>query len=266
MDPSGGFLAQGGKTGLRHVWRVNRHGEDRRFAAHAGMGNRHLLWHGTNVAVVAAIFKGGLRIMPHSGGRVGRGIYLADCQVSHVTYRHVVSVVVFAGTLHRLWRPDIYASCRGICAAQAKSARYCAPSYNGGKRRALMFLVEAPVGKSHYVTTVRESASCKSLLMSLVLIVGWLIVRVTHRRFLLSLQDGYHASSLKAPPPGFDSVVAKGTFGPDGTWNGSKTHAELEIDGNSVKVPQTRLTPTGVKGTFRHNEILVCVWESVQLL
>lgn len=34
------------------------------------------LW-GT-VAVVAAIVKSGLRIMPHSGGRVGRGIYLAS--------------------------------------------------------------------------------------------------------------------------------------------------------------------------------------------
>lgn len=40
--------------------------------------NRRLLWHGTNVAVVAAILNSGLRIMPHSGGRVGRGIYLAS--------------------------------------------------------------------------------------------------------------------------------------------------------------------------------------------
>ncbi|CAN0496018.1 unnamed protein product, partial [Laminaria digitata] len=30
------------------------------------------------VAVVAAIIKSGLRIMPHSGGRVGKGIYLAS--------------------------------------------------------------------------------------------------------------------------------------------------------------------------------------------
>lgn len=36
------------------------------------------MWHGTNVAVVAAILKTGLRIMPHSGGRVGRGIYFAS--------------------------------------------------------------------------------------------------------------------------------------------------------------------------------------------
>ena len=40
--------------------------------------NRRLLWHGTNVAVVAAILKSGLRIMPHSGGRVGKGIYFAS--------------------------------------------------------------------------------------------------------------------------------------------------------------------------------------------
>jgi hypothetical protein len=31
--------------------------------------NRQLLWHGTNVSAGAAIMSGGLRIMPHSGGR-----------------------------------------------------------------------------------------------------------------------------------------------------------------------------------------------------
>jgi poly [ADP-ribose] polymerase len=36
------------------------------------------LWHGTDVAVVVAILKSGLRIMPHSGGRVGAGIYFAS--------------------------------------------------------------------------------------------------------------------------------------------------------------------------------------------
>ena len=38
--------------------------------------NKKLLWHGTNVAVVVAILKSGLRIMPHSGGRVGKGMRL----------------------------------------------------------------------------------------------------------------------------------------------------------------------------------------------
>ena len=49
-----------------------------RFSQHSAMENRKLLWHGTKVAVVAAILKSGLRIMPHSGGRVGKGIYFAS--------------------------------------------------------------------------------------------------------------------------------------------------------------------------------------------
>jgi hypothetical protein len=48
------------------------------FKEHSSIANRKLLWHGTSVAVVAAILKTGLRIMPHSGGRVGRGIYFAS--------------------------------------------------------------------------------------------------------------------------------------------------------------------------------------------
>lgn len=54
-----------------------------RFSVHDVLENRRLLWHGTNVAVVAAILKSGLRIMPHSGGRVGKGIYFAsECSKS----------------------------------------------------------------------------------------------------------------------------------------------------------------------------------------
>lgn len=49
-----------------------------RYSENGGLENRRLLWHGTNIAVVAAILKSGLRIMPHSGGRVGRGIYFAS--------------------------------------------------------------------------------------------------------------------------------------------------------------------------------------------
>ena len=49
-----------------------------RYSQHESLENRRLLWHGTNVAVVAAILKSGLRIMPHSGGRVGKGIYFAS--------------------------------------------------------------------------------------------------------------------------------------------------------------------------------------------
>lgn len=56
------------------------------FAASDGIENRKLLWHGTNVAVVAAILKSGLRIMPHSGGRVGSGVYLASENGKSATY------------------------------------------------------------------------------------------------------------------------------------------------------------------------------------
>jgi len=70
--------AYNGSMKLQNVWRVDRHNEEKRFATHSNIDQRKLLWHGTNVAVVAAILKSGLRIMPHSGGRVGRGIYLAD--------------------------------------------------------------------------------------------------------------------------------------------------------------------------------------------
>ncbi|XP_059800531.1 protein mono-ADP-ribosyltransferase PARP3 isoform X2 [Hypanus sabinus] len=71
------------ETGSSHlkvvnVWRLDREGEAERFKAHNSIEHRRLLWHGTNIAVVAAILKTGLRIMPHSGGRVGRGIYFAS--------------------------------------------------------------------------------------------------------------------------------------------------------------------------------------------
>jgi len=60
------------------IFKVNRHPEGKKFDVHEDIDNRRLLWHGTNVAVVVAILKSGLRIMPHSGGRVGRGIYFAS--------------------------------------------------------------------------------------------------------------------------------------------------------------------------------------------
>ncbi|XP_059184953.1 protein mono-ADP-ribosyltransferase PARP3 [Centropristis striata] len=66
------------KPKIIDVWEVDREAEGDRFSEHGGLENRRLLWHGTNIAVVAAILKSGLRIMPHSGGRVGRGIYFAS--------------------------------------------------------------------------------------------------------------------------------------------------------------------------------------------
>lgn len=104
------------KRSIIDVFRVNRHSEADRYKKHDKLGNRKLLWHGTTAAVVAAIFKGGLRIMPHSGGRVGRGIYLAS--------------------------------------ENNKSAAYVRPSvdsFNNDTNTGLMFICEAALGKMHCI-------------------------------------------------------------------------------------------------------------------
>lgn len=74
------------KLKLVDIFRVDRKGEGDRFSEHDDIAERKLLWHGTNVAVVAAILRSGLRIMPHSGGRVGKGIYLASENDKSVGY------------------------------------------------------------------------------------------------------------------------------------------------------------------------------------
>ncbi|XP_062503131.1 protein mono-ADP-ribosyltransferase PARP3-like isoform X2 [Corticium candelabrum] len=63
---------------IQDIFEVDREGSAERFKAYEALENHRLLWYGTNVAVVAAILKGGLRIMPHCGGRVGKGIYFAS--------------------------------------------------------------------------------------------------------------------------------------------------------------------------------------------
>lgn len=79
------------KLDLLEIWSVDREHEGDRFKAHDDIKERKLLWHGTNVAVVAAILKTGLRIMPHSGGRVGRGIYFASENSKSSSYVRSVS-------------------------------------------------------------------------------------------------------------------------------------------------------------------------------
>ena len=71
--------------------------QDKRFKAHDKITNRKLLWHGTNVAVVAAILKSGLRIMPHSGGRVGSGIYFASENSKSAGYGKYAMLCTFMG-------------------------------------------------------------------------------------------------------------------------------------------------------------------------
>ncbi|XP_078065469.1 protein mono-ADP-ribosyltransferase PARP3 [Mustelus asterias] len=75
VDVTGGGYKQ---IKILNVWKLDREQEGERFKIHNNIENRRLLWHGTNIAVVAAILKTGLRIMPHSGGRVGCGIYFAS--------------------------------------------------------------------------------------------------------------------------------------------------------------------------------------------
>ncbi|KAJ0068454.1 hypothetical protein NL108_008406 [Boleophthalmus pectinirostris] len=58
-----------------NVWEVNQPTEGERFRENHHLENRRLLWHDTNIAVVAAILKNGLRIKPHSGRQ---GIYFAS--------------------------------------------------------------------------------------------------------------------------------------------------------------------------------------------
>ncbi len=66
------------KVEILDAFRMDREGELERFNKNKTMKNRKLLWHGTKVAVMVAILRGGLRIMPHAGGRVGRGLYFAS--------------------------------------------------------------------------------------------------------------------------------------------------------------------------------------------
>jgi poly [ADP-ribose] polymerase len=66
------------------------------------------------VAVVVAILKTGLRIMPHSGGRVGKGIYFAS--------------------------------------ENSKSAGYVGTTNDGKDTVGIMFLNEVALGKEHHIT------------------------------------------------------------------------------------------------------------------
>ncbi|KAI7807659.1 protein mono-ADP-ribosyltransferase PARP3 [Triplophysa rosa] len=170
------YLKATGQPGLTliDVWEVDRDTEAERFKENYALENRKLLWHGTNVAVVAAILKSGLRIMPHSGGRVGRGIYFAS--------------------------------------ENSKSAGYVCPSNKIG----IMFLNEVALGKEHTITT--------------------------------------DDSSLRKPPAGYDSVVARGQQEPD-----LSKDVFIEFDGKKVAVPQGNVVKQPQYGgsSFYNSEYLI---------
>ncbi len=101
------------KPQIVDVFRMDRQGENTRFSAHDTIAERKLLWHGTNVAVVAAICGTGLRIMPHSGGRVGRGIYFASENGKSIQYigpsgdtAVMFLAEVALGKEHSIWQDD----------------------------------------------------------------------------------------------------------------------------------------------------------------
>lgn len=82
-DGSGRLLQRMPK--VKGVFRMRRSGsggehgrEESQHQMRKDSNTYTLLWHGTNVACAAAICNAGLRIMPHSRGRLGRGIYLTS--------------------------------------------------------------------------------------------------------------------------------------------------------------------------------------------
>ena len=80
-----------------------------------------------------------------------------------------------------------------------------------------MFLCEAPLGKQHLIH-----------------------------------QDGPHAYSLRAAPPGFDSVRAVGKVQPSTPWD------FIELDGKQVHLPQNKPSvQDNVQSSFQHDEFLV---------
>jgi poly [ADP-ribose] polymerase len=170
------------KPEIVDVFRIDRKGEAERFSAHDDYVERKLLWHGTNVAVVAAICGTGLRIMPHSGGRVGKGIYFAS--------------------------------------ENGKSIQYIGPAGN----IAVMFLAEVALGKEHTIT--RDDPS------------------------------------LKAAPPGYGCIVARGHTEPD-----PKDDITWTFDGRKVTVPQgvPIKQPKYAKSSFTHSEYLVYKESQVRL-
>jgi len=165
----------GRKPKLLNLFTLDRKPEGKRYAEHDDLDNRKLLWHGTNVAVVAAICKTGLRIMPHSGGRVGKGIYLAS--------------------------------------ENGKSINYMGWASGG---IGVMFLAEAVLGKEHSIT--RDD------------------------------------SSLKAPPRGFHSIVARGQKEPDPKHDITHT-----FEGRKVVIPQGKPIPVKeyARSSFDQSEYLV---------
>ena len=157
-----------------------------RFNAHKNINERKLLWHGTNVAVVAAILKSGLRIMPHSGGRVGRGIYFASENSKSAGYGESsvnITSLNFRPLTDHDHLPEIVEMCKlrvsfSLCTGGVQwnhrstcsnltitsmwkslfstrlkySLLLCSSTVSTAGRTGIMFLNEVALGKEHTIT------------------------------------------------------------------------------------------------------------------
>lgn len=102
------------KLEILEIYSLNRHDESERFSQFNHLEYRKLLWHGSSVAVFASILQGGLKIMPHSGGRVGRGIYFADmisksqsyCGLTNDGIGLMLLCEVILGNIYRIQNDD----------------------------------------------------------------------------------------------------------------------------------------------------------------
>jgi poly [ADP-ribose] polymerase 2/3/4 len=120
------------KTKILDIFTIDREGEKERHDIHKDITHRKLLWHGTNVAVVSAILKTGLRIMPHSGGRVGKGIYFASENAKSAGYVGNPKNLTQKGT----------------------------STDSKGRNIGIMFLNEVALGKEHHITRDDSSLKC----------------------------------------------------------------------------------------------------------
>lgn len=72
------------------AFKVNRHGEEKRFKPFRKLHNRKLLWHGSRRTNYAGILSQGLRIAPPeapvTGYMFGKGIYFADMASKSANY------------------------------------------------------------------------------------------------------------------------------------------------------------------------------------
>lgn len=72
--PGNGWGGKRARLNILDIFKIEREGEEDAHSSRFGkLGNRLALFHATNIAVVSAILKSGLRIMPHSGGELERG-------------------------------------------------------------------------------------------------------------------------------------------------------------------------------------------------